>query len=114
MSPATGAPSSRSMSERPSSRIPVPASRMMSHPSPVRSSTQGVLPPYRTVRGPGDGIEPRVPQNVSVRLIGLRSHPYLRPPLQRIPVRDRDTAPLDADEALLLEILHCSRDGLAA
>src|SRR5215207_1253730 len=114
MSPATGAPSSCSMSERPSSRIPVPASRMMSHPSPVLSSTQGVLPPYRTVRGPGEGIEPRVPQNVSVRLIGLQSHPYLRPPLQRISVRDRDTTPLDANESLLLEVLHRSGDRLAA
>jgi hypothetical protein len=28
----------------------------------VRSSTQGVLPPYLTVLGPGLGIDPRVPQ----------------------------------------------------
>ena len=64
MSPVMGCPSPRSRSARPSSRIPVPASRMMSQPSPVRSSTQGVLPPYRTVEGPGVGIEPRVPQKV--------------------------------------------------
>ena len=57
-------------SARPSSRMPVPASRMISQPSSVRSSTQGVLPPYRTVSGPGLGMEPRVPQKVSVRLIG--------------------------------------------
>ena len=43
----------RSSRARPSSRMPVPASRMTSQPSAVRSSTQGVLPPYRTVVGPG-------------------------------------------------------------
>src|SRR5262247_3401351 len=50
-------------SERPSSRMPVPASRMTSQSVSVRTSTHGVLPPYRTVVGPGDGIDPRVPQN---------------------------------------------------
>ena len=40
-----GAPFARSMSDRPSSRMPVPASRMMSQPSSVRTSTHGVLPP---------------------------------------------------------------------
>src|SRR5688500_14409898 len=45
------------------SRLPVPASMMNSSPSRVRTSTQEQLPPYRTVLGPGDGIEPRVPQN---------------------------------------------------
>jgi hypothetical protein len=38
----------------------------------VRSSTHGVLPPYRTVRAPGLGMEPRVPQKRTRRLIVLR------------------------------------------
>src|SRR5215207_10690915 len=114
MSPAMGAPLPRSRRERPSSRMPVPASRMMSQPSAVLSSTHGVFPPYRTVVGPGVGIEPRVPQKVSVRLIGLRSHSNLGALLQRLAVGDRDASPLDADQALLLELLHGARHGLAA
>jgi hypothetical protein len=51
------------MSARPNSRIPVPASRRTSDPLGVRTSMDGVLPPYRTVADPGVGIEPRVPQN---------------------------------------------------
>src|SRR5690349_25122739 len=105
MSAAIGLPFSRSRRARPSSRIPVPASRMMSQPSPVRSSTQGVLPPYRTVEGPGVGIDPRVPQKVRVRLIGLRSHSDLGPLLQRVPVRDGDPSSLDADQPFLLKLL---------
>src|SRR5215470_19047692 len=46
---------------RPSSRIPEPASNTISSPS-ARISMQLVLPPYRTVPGPGTGIEPRTPQ----------------------------------------------------
>src|ERR1051326_6320682 len=46
----------------PSSRMPVPQSRTMSVPPGDRTSTQEVLPPYLAVRGPGDAIEPRVPQ----------------------------------------------------
>src|SRR5689334_12196978 len=114
MSPAIGRPSVRSMSARPSSRMPVPASRMISHPSSVRSSTQGVLPPYRTVLGPGLGMDPRVPQKVSVRLIGQRSHANLRALLQRVTVGHRDAAALDADEPFLLELLHGAGHGLAA
>jgi hypothetical protein len=34
----------------------------MSTPLAVRTSTHEVLPPKRTVAGPGFGIEPRVPQ----------------------------------------------------
>src|SRR5262245_2847806 len=34
----------------------------MSPPSGPRTSTHDVLPPYRTVEGPGLGSEPRVPQ----------------------------------------------------
>src|SRR5579864_6670710 len=49
---------------RPSSRIPEPASRTISSPS-ERTSTQLVLPPYRTVPGPGTGIEPRTPHSFS-------------------------------------------------
>src|SRR3954469_12789553 len=114
MSPAIGAPLAREISERPSSRMPVPASRMMSQPSPVRSSTQGVFPPYRTVEGPGVGMDPRVPQKVSVRLIGLRSHANLGPLLQGVPVGDGDSAPLDADQAFLLELLHGAGHRLTA
>jgi hypothetical protein len=50
------------ISDRPSSRMPVPASMMKRSPSRVRTSTQEQLPPYRIVLGPGEGIEPRVPQ----------------------------------------------------
>src|SRR4051812_30288738 len=114
MSPAMGSLSCRSRSVRPSSRIPVPASRMMSQPSSVRSSTQGVFPPYRTVLGPGLGMDPRVPQKVSVRLIGPRSHANVGALRERVAVGHRDAAALDADQPLLLEILHRPRDGLAA
>src|SRR4051812_45710508 len=114
MSPAMGWPLPSASKERPSSRMPVPASRMISQPSPVRSSTHGVLPPYRTVEGPGEGMDPRVPQKVSVRLIGLRSHSNLGPLLQGIPVGDGDAASLDADETLFLELLHGSGHRLAA
>src|SRR5438045_2267586 len=114
MSPAIGSPFPRATRVRPNSRIPVPASRMMSQPSLVRSSTHGVFPPYRTVVGPGVGMEPRVPQKVSVRLIGLRSHSDLGSFLQRVPVGDGNASPLDANEALLLELLHGARHGLAA
>ena len=44
---------------RPSSRIPVPASKIRMS-CPDRSSTQAVLPPYSVVAGPGAAIEPRV------------------------------------------------------
>jgi len=40
----------------------VPASQIIKIPS-MRSSTQGVFPPYLRVLNPGVGIEPRVPQN---------------------------------------------------
>src|SRR4029079_8597619 len=50
------------MSRVPRVRMPVPASRMTTLPSPSVSSTQDVLPPYRTVDGPGDAIDPRHPQ----------------------------------------------------
>src|SRR3954463_1941701 len=114
MSPATGSRSFRSRSARPSWGMRVRGWGMISQPSSVRSSTQGVLPPYRTVLGPGLGMEPRVPQNVSVRLIGQRSHANLRALLQRVAVGHRDAAALDADEPFLLEFLHGPRDGLAA
>src|SRR6478672_2333877 len=114
MSPAIGPPSTRSRRARPSSRMPVPASRMISQSSSVRSSTQGVFPPYRTVLGPGLGMEPRVPQKVSVRLIGPGSHANLRALLQRVTVGHRNAAALDANEPFLLELLHGPRHGLAA
>jgi hypothetical protein len=46
----------------PSFRMPVPASMMMRVPAPEITSTHEVLPPYRSVRGPGTGREPRTPQ----------------------------------------------------
>src|SRR5437763_3817067 len=45
----------------PSSCAPVPQSSTISVSS-ARTSTHDVLPPYRTVPGPGLAIEPRVPQ----------------------------------------------------
>src|SRR5215213_1143829 len=42
--------------------MPVPASRTTTTPSPRSTSTHDVLPPYRTVCGPGDASEPRHPQ----------------------------------------------------
>src|SRR4030095_3175894 len=42
--------------------MPEAASRIMTWPG-GRSSTQDVLPPKKTVGCPGDGIEPRTPQN---------------------------------------------------
>src|SRR5215831_87426 len=65
----SGRPWDSRWSVRPSSRIPVPASKMRMS-GPHRTSTHAVLPPKRLVRGPGAGIEPRVPQKVV--LIGAR------------------------------------------
>src|SRR5678815_4197104 len=46
---------------------------------PARTSTQGVLPPYRRVFAPGAGTEPRTPQNVtSNRSTGVRASAGLR------------------------------------
>src|SRR5919108_745332 len=47
----------------PSGRIPVPESRIRRLPSSTRTSTHEVLPPIRTVSGPGAASEPREPQN---------------------------------------------------
>jgi hypothetical protein len=44
-------------------RMPVPASMMMRVPAAELTSTHDVLPPYRSVRGPGTGKEPLTPQN---------------------------------------------------
>ncbi len=57
----------------PSGRMPVPASRISSSPLAVSTEMQVVLPPYRTVDGPGTGSEPRVPQNLMI--IALQSRP---------------------------------------
>src|SRR5882724_10884740 len=43
-------------------RIPVPASRIRIS-LPARTSIHEVLPPYRAVVGPGEGVEPRTPRN---------------------------------------------------
>src|SRR5438093_9704243 len=45
----------RAVSASPSGRAPVPQSKMKTCPAPVRTSTHAVLPPKRTVRGPGVG-----------------------------------------------------------
>src|SRR4030095_13949367 len=50
------------MSSLPSSRAPVPQSITKRTPAFVVTSTHAVLPPNRAVRGPGEAIEPRVPQ----------------------------------------------------
>ena len=55
------------MSRTPSSRMPVPASRIATAPSGSCSSTQEVLPPYFTVDGPGDAIDPGSPRRVRAR-----------------------------------------------
>src|ERR1700690_1866933 len=47
----------------PRRRMPVPASMMMRVPAAELTSTHEVLPPYRSVRGPGMGKEPLTPQN---------------------------------------------------
>src|SRR5262245_54448847 len=57
-------------SESPSARIPVPESRITRPPSSGRTSMQDVLPPVRTVSGPGEASEPREPQNLA-RTSGL-------------------------------------------
>src|SRR5215208_8152588 len=112
---------------------------MISQPSDVRTSTQGVLPPYRTVCGPGVGIDPRVPQNWIRRLMApcsreqcreqepmmkgrlsprcgdgrhFPSDLHLRALLQCHAVADRDLPPLDANESLVLELPHRAGDGL--
>src|SRR4051812_22241172 len=66
---------------RPSSRMPVPASTMNSSPSRVLISTHEQLPPYRTVRGPGEGIEPRVPQKRIFMSPSTPASPGVRRPL---------------------------------
>src|SRR2546422_1174221 len=53
------------ISLKPSSRTPVPQSRTINVPSEARTSTHDVLPPNRAVFGPGDAIDPRVPQNLT-------------------------------------------------
>src|SRR5215467_2372351 len=76
MSAETGR--SVSLRRSPSARRPDPASRMMRLP-PARTSTQGVLPPYRRVAAPGAGTDPRTPQNVtSKRSAGARASTGLR------------------------------------
>src|SRR5689334_19645677 len=76
MSAWTLPPPSRRRS--PSGRRPEPASRMMRR-APARTSTHGVLPPYRRVAAPGAGTEPRTPQNVtSKRSAGVRASAGLR------------------------------------
>lgn len=44
--------------------MPVPASIITVRPDERVTSTHVVLPPYTTVFGPGEAMEPLVPQNV--------------------------------------------------
>src|SRR5690348_22052 len=66
--PWTGRPvtAASSSNRSPSTRAPVPQSRTTNVPLDERTSMHDVLPPYRTVPGPGVAIEPRVPQNVTL------------------------------------------------
>jgi hypothetical protein len=50
---------------------PVPQSRTISVPSSPRTSTHDVLPPWRSVIGPGLAKDPRVPQNRICILVPL-------------------------------------------
>src|SRR5512138_2002218 len=57
---------SRLRREPASSLIPEPASMIIRRSSGSRrTSMQAVFPPYFMVLGPGQGIEPRTPQNVT-------------------------------------------------
>ena len=49
-------------SRTPSSRMPVPASRITTSQPGGRSSMHDVFPPYRSVSWPGEAIDPRLPQ----------------------------------------------------
>merc|ERR1739841_1294 len=55
----------RSTRSAPNGRIPEPASKTIRRSAP-HTSRQVVFPPCSTVFGPGDGIEPRVPQHRTV------------------------------------------------
>src|SRR5215467_15462378 len=59
-------PGSSLASERPSPRMPVPASITIRPPSSRRTSRQDVFPPYRTVSGPGAAKEPRQPHTLAL------------------------------------------------
>src|SRR6202034_1924879 len=58
---ATG-PEADASRRLPSDLAPVPQSSTKTPPEGVVNSTQDVLPPKWLVRGPGDEIDPRVPQ----------------------------------------------------
>src|SRR5438045_5254274 len=60
-------PNAPSIRDMPRLRAPVPQSSTR-RPPPARSETHEVFPPYRTVDGPGAGIDPRTPQKeISIR-----------------------------------------------
>lgn len=63
--------------ELPSSRIPVPASRIIISSS-SRNSTQAVFPPYLTNLIPGVGSDPLTPQNFTfIKIMPLFRYLYL-------------------------------------
>src|SRR5205823_10062524 len=58
------------------SRMPLPASRINSVPSSPITCRQEVFPPTASVSGPGAGIEPRTPQNLTRIELGGFAHWY--------------------------------------
>src|SRR5436305_6756266 len=58
------------------SRMPLPASRINSVPSSPMTCRQDVFPPTASVSGPGAGIEPRTPQNLTRIKLGGFVHGY--------------------------------------
>src|SRR5512134_1697997 len=117
-------------SARAAASRPVPASRN-TRPVAPRTSMQGVLPPYRTVPGPGTGVEPRTPQKVSCIAPapgdgkGLLPDTAPRSPApcagSRPPggrkqcgaVADDDLLPRDGEDLGVRELAHRAGDGLA-
>src|SRR5690242_12526439 len=107
----------------PSGRRPLPASSTMIFPSPPVIPMQGVLPPYRAVRGPGVGIDPRVPQNVRAystalgRTLSCRAGDggctvSTRCRKKGLPVLECDVGTSNLDHVLLHQVAHRTRDRL--
>src|SRR4030095_3217060 len=67
------------MSSAPSGRAPVPQSNMKQAPPLVVTSTHEVLPPKRTVLGPGGAIDHRGPQHRLPTLVLTSTHEVLPP-----------------------------------
>src|SRR5690349_20962542 len=63
----------------PRANDPVPMSSTMSVPCDDLTAVQEVLPPYLTVSGPGTGMDPRVPKNVTSMALPASGHNSLTP-----------------------------------